>query len=423
MAEAAGDGPSRPSEGKGGDAPGNGRGAALLAGVDRAAFAVALGLCLRRSGVAVGTTAIQAFVRALGAWEPRSRSTLYWMARVTLVQRSGDLEAFDAVFAAVFAGGGLALDPAARRAPGTAGPSPSRGQYRSVAGSAALEVAGEGLPWATLPAPVASAGDDEEAPLDLPERLPSRLAAVAEVPFEQLDPADLALLDDWLAEGLRRWPTRPSRRWEPHHSGRRVGLRPTVAAARRTGFEPVALVRTRPRRRPRRVVMLCDVSRSMQPYVAAYLHLQRAAAVATEAEVFAFATSLTRLTPVLAHASAEAAIEEATARVDDRFGGTRIAASLRSLLSSRHGESCRGALVVIASDGWDTDPPEAMVAAMSRLRRRAHRVLWLNPRLAAPGYQPLVGGMAAALPYCDAVLPADRVAALGEVVGALVAAR
>ena len=100
-----------------------------------------------------------------------------------------------------------------------------------------------------FPTPVAAAAEDEGAPLTLPERLPSRLEAVAEVPFEQLDPADLALLDDWLAEGLRRWPTRPSRRWEPHHAGRRIGLRPTVAAARHTGFEPLTLVRTRPRRR------------------------------------------------------------------------------------------------------------------------------------------------------------------------------
>ena len=398
-------------------------GAALLAGVDRAAFAVALAVRLRKSGVVVGTTATQAFARALGTWEPRSIGMLYWMARVTLVQRQADLESFDAVFRAVFCATGLALDPAARRGSGPAGAAAARGSYRSVPGAAAVEVAGDGLPWATLPAAVAPA-DGDEAPLDLPERLPSRLSAVADVPFERLDPADLALLGDWLAEGLRQWPTRPSRRWDPHHSGRRVGLRPTMAAARRTGFEPVALVRTRPRRRPRRVVMLCDVSRSMQPYVAAYLHLQRAVAVATAAEVFAFSTSLTRLTAVLARtSSAEAAIEEATARVDDRFGGTRIATSLLTLLSSRHGEACRGALVVIASDGWDTDPTEAMVAAMSRLRRRAHRVLWLNPRLAAPGYEPLVGGMAAAAPYCDAVLPADRVGALGDVVRALVAGR
>ena len=346
---------------------------------------------------------------------------LYWRARVTLVQRCADLVTFDAVFLAVFSGVGLALDPAARRGSDPTGAA-GRGSCRSVPGAAALEVAGEGLPWATLPSPAAPA-DEDEAPLDLPEPLPGRLSAVADVPFERLDPADLALLDEWLADSLRRWPTRPSCRSEPRHSGRRIGLRPTMAAARRTGFEPVVLVRTHPRRRPRRVVMLCDVSRSMQPYVTAYLHLQRAVVVATEAEVFAFSTSLTRLTPALARTSAEVAIEEATARVDDRFGGTRIATCLRTLLSFRHGEACRGALVVIASDGWDTDPPDAMVAAMSRLRRRAYKVLWLNPRLAAFGYEPMVGGMSAALSYCDAVLPADRVAALGEVLRVLVAAR
>ena len=139
--------------------------------------------------------------------------------------------------------------------------------------------------------------------------------------------------------------------------------------------------------------------------------------------MFAFAATLPRLTAVLAHTSAETAIEEATGRVEDRFGGTRIAANLRALLASRHGERCRGALVVVASDGWDTDPPEAMVAAMARLRRRAHRIVWLNPRLAAPGYEPRVGGMAAALPFCDAVLPADTVSGLADVVAAIVDGR
>lgn len=393
--------------------------AVVLAGVDRAALAGALARRLRDAGAGVAMPGIQAFARALAACEPSSRDALYWMARVTLVQRWQDVATFDAVFAAVFDAGVLALDPAARRAPrAEAGPPPERGTYRPVPAAAGAEEAGAGLPWATLPPPGAPA-DDEASSLTLPERLPSRLEAVADVPFDALDPADLALLDRWLADGLRRWPTRPSRRFERHHAGRRVGLRPTVARARRTGFEPVELVRTRPRRRPRRVVMLCDVSQSMQAYTAAYLHLMRAVAVGAKAEVFAFATSLTRLTAVLSHSSAEAAIEEATARVQDRFGGTRIAANVRALLSSHHGEACRGALVVVASDGWDTDPPEAMAASMAGLRRRAHRVLWLNPRLSAPGYAPLVGGMAAAWPHCDAVLPADTVRALDAVVAAL----
>ena len=144
----------------------------------------------------------------------------------------------------------------------------------------------------------------------------------------------------------------------------------------------------------------------MQAHASAYLHLMRAAVQATDAEVFAFATSLTRLTPILAHREVDVAIELASAAVDDRFGGTRIATNLRALLASRHGHDTRGAIVVIASDGWDADPPEALAAAMARLRRRAHRVVWLNPRAGAPGYEPSVAAMAAALPFIDDLLPA-----------------
>ena len=144
----------------------------------------------------------------------------------------------------------------------------------------------------------------------------------------------------------------------------------------------------------------------MQAHATAYLHLMRAAVRATDAEVFAFATSLTRLTPILAHREVDVAMELASEAVDDRFGGTRIATNLRALLASRHGHDTRGAIVVIASDGWDADPPEAMAAAMARLRRRAHRVVWLNPRAGAPGYVPRVGAMAAALPFVDDLLPA-----------------
>ena len=152
--------------------------------------------------------------------------------------------------------------------------------------------------------------------------------------------------------------------------------------------------------------MLCDVSQSMQAHATALLHLMRAATLALDAEVFAFSTSLTRLTPVLAHRSPEVAIDTATAAVVDRFGGTRIATNVRALLRSRHGDATRGAIVVVASDGWDSDPPESLAAAMERLRRQSHRVVWLNPRAGGPGFEPRVGSMAAALPSCDRLLPA-----------------
>jgi uncharacterized protein with von Willebrand factor type A (vWA) domain len=176
-------------------------------------------------------------------------------------------------------------------------------------------------------------------------------------------------------------------------------------------------MRERPTDKPRRVVMLCDVSQSMQAHAPAYLHMMRALALAADAEVFAFATSLTRLTAVLGHTSAAAAIEQATEKVTDRFGGTRIATNVQALLSSHHGGATRGAIVLVGSDGWDSDPPEAMAAAMARLRRRAHRVIWMNPRASAPGFEPRVAGMAAALPYCDELLPADTFRSLRHVIG------
>jgi uncharacterized protein with von Willebrand factor type A (vWA) domain len=388
--------------------------------VDRAGFAVAFALRLREAGVAVGFSSIESFARGLEVCPPDSMGSLYWVARVTLLPGWADLERFDAVFAAVFSTKVLSLDPNARRR-GTPTPGDDKSWYSRLPAGAGADEDGLGLPWATLPRAVGPAAMDETPSLAVPERLASEAEAVADIPFEALDRADLALLDDWLLAALRRWPRRRSRRLATHHAGRRVGLRQTVARARRTGFEPVELVRTRAVRRPRRMVMLCDVSQSMQHHAAAYLHLMRAVVMVADAEVFAFSTSLTRLTAVLTHHSPEIAVEQATAKVTDRFGGTRIATNVRALLSSRHGDACRGAIVVVASDGWDSDPPEALAAAMARLRRRAYRVIWLNPRLSAPGFAPLVGGMAAALPYCDAVLPADTVRALSDVVAAIAA--
>ena len=390
----------------------------MLRAVDRAAFATAFALRLRRAGVAVGLTGVEAFVRGLAECPPETAGSLYWVARVTLAQRHGDLAAFDRVFAEVFSDAAVPVDPHARRRPATPPAGRDDAHARVPSGSGPDEP-GQGLPWRTLPPTVGTEETGDPSGLRVPERLPSDLEALADVPFEQLDPAGLALLDDWLAAALRRWPTRRSRRMARHHRGQRPALRPTLERARRTGYEPLELVRTRPVDRPRRVVMLCDVSQSMQHHAAAYFHLMRAVATTADAEVFAFATRLTRLTAILAHRSPDVAIELATAAVTDRFSGTRIATNVRRLLASPHGDKCRGAIVLVASDGWDADPPEQLASAMARLRRRAYRVVWMNPRAAAPGFQPLVGAMAAALPYCDALVPADSIRSLGAVVSAI----
>jgi uncharacterized protein len=394
----------------------------LLPAVDRAAFAVALATRLRERDVPVGLTPVQDLVRALAAAPPVNRATLYWTARICLVRDHDHLAQFDAVFDAVFGDAVLPVDPNARRG-GLGGAGNDDAAHASVPGTGARDREGAGLPWVTLPPAVAGAEHRDDHPLTLPERLPSDLAALADVPFDRLSPRETALLGRWLAAALPDWPTRRSRRFAFRPSGTRIAVRATIARARRTGWEPARLVRVGPVPRPRRVVVLCDVSQSMRAQAVAYLHLMRAIALTSDAEVFAFATTLTRLTKVLGHRSAQAAIDAASERVTDRFGGTRIASCLGSLLDSHHGGLLRGAVVVIGSDGWDADPPDRLAAVMARLRRRAYRVIWLNPRAAAPDFAPRTTTMAAALPYCDALLPAGSFTQLLAVPGAIASCR
>jgi uncharacterized protein len=386
----------------------------FLRAIDRAAFAIALTEKLRAGDVPVDLTAAEGFVRALAVLPPDSRSRLYWTARVNLVRRQTELAAFDAVFAAVFDDAVLAIDPHARRnaVKRTFGEDDSPAP--TGAKSAPQEV-GTGLPWLTLP-PVVAGAEDSDAGTAVPELLPSELAALADAPFDELSDNDMNQLGQWLKSAIRDWPMRRSRRFVVHRNGHRIAVRPTLARSRRTGFEPIELVRVRPLDKPRRVVMLCDVSQSMQAQATAYLHLMRALAMVADAEVFAFATTLTRLTTVLAHRSTAVAIDQATSKVVDRFGGTRIASNLQTLLNSHHGGAVRGAIVIVASDGWDSDSPEQLAAAMARLRRRAYRVIWINPRASAPGFQPRVATMAAALPFCDQLLPADTFHSLARVI-------
>ncbi|MGO8938679.1 MAG: vWA domain-containing protein [Mycobacterium sp.] len=391
----------------------------LFRGVDLAAFAAALVARLRSGGVLVSASDQAIFVQALQHLVPHTTSELYWAARLTLVNRSEDLGSFDEVFAAVFG----SIQPGDTRSPESVlpipGPKTPAAGIVQPAGSPAGRGA-EKLPWATRAAreeDVAAA-----ASVVLPDLLPSRIAALADEPFDQFDPDDLRLLGSWLEGAVPRWPRRRSLRLEPSPHGKRIDLRATMNTSRRTGWEQVRLARTRPRRRPRRVVLMCDVSRSMQPHAAIYLHLMRAAVLRQarmRPEVFAFSTSLTRLTAVLSQRSAEVALERANTQVTDRYGGTFIGRSVGALLAPPHGNLLRGAVVIIASDGWDSDPPDVLEHAIARLRRRAEVLVWLNPRAAHSEFQPLAGSMAAALPYCDLFLPAHSLAGLREFLLAL----
>jgi uncharacterized protein len=396
---------------------------ALLRGVDLAAFAAALVVRLRSAGILVSANGQADFVQALRMLVPHTTSALYWAARLTLVNRMEDLDAFDAVFASVFGAQGDRADGAKGPEPALPLPgpkSPAAGTVRRGGGGSGVS---QTLPWA-----IRATTDQDgraEAGLLLPDVLPSRLALLADQPFDRFDPEDLRLLGSWLESTVVRWPRRRSMRFERSTAGKRIDLRATMNASRATGWESVLLARTRPRRRPRRVVLASDVSRSMQPYATIYLHLMRALTrvalrqAGIRPEVFAFSTSLTRLTPVLSHRSADVALQRANAKVADRYGGTFIGRNIGALLAPPHGNALRGAVVIIASDGWDSDPPDVLAHAMARLRLRAALVVWLNPRAAHSEFQPLAGAMAAALPHCDLFLPAHSLTGIQELLLAL----
>ncbi len=226
-------------------------------------------------------------------------------------------------------------------------------------------------------------------------------------------------------------PRRRTRRYERgHRRGARVDLRRTLRGSLRTGGDPIRLARRQRRVERRRLVLLCDISGSMEPYARAYLQFLTCAAGTgtnenrTGNEAFAFATQLTRLTRALRSRHPERAIAQAARTAPDWSSGTRIGEALKTF-NDRHGRRgmARGAVVVILSDGWERGDPTLVGREMERLARLAYRIVWVNPRAAARDFAPRAGGMAAALPYCDALVSGHTLAALDEVVAAIGAPR
>jgi uncharacterized protein with von Willebrand factor type A (vWA) domain len=167
-------------------------------------------------------------------------------------------------------------------------------------------------------------------------------------------------------------------------------------------------------------VLSADVSGSMEPYARVYLHLMRGAVRALGSEAFVFATRLTRLTRQLAAGGPDYAYAKVAETTPDWAGGTRIGTALTRFLDE-HGRRgiARGAIVVIVSDGWEIGDPHELGEAMRRLGRLAHHIIWVNPRSAAAEFQPLAGGMAAALPHVDTFLSGHSVQALEELLTAI----
>jgi uncharacterized protein len=388
---------------------------------DLAEVAARFGAALRQAGVPAGPGRCERFAQAVTVARPATPRSLYLCALTTLVSSRAQIETLEAVFSAVF--GGLA-DPVGPRGEDPAAlaarPAPSAQDMLSSAAQAAREHDRRlRLESGQVSAGAADSGGGPDRDV-LNRYLGSAVERLAAKDFADLSPTELAQLTGLMRRLTLAVPLRRSRRSRRRRHGPHTDVRSTLRQARRTGGDPVDLISRAPARRPRRLVVLCDISGSMEPYARAMIQLLYCAAGGARAEVFTFATRLTRLTRALAGSRPAAALALAGQTAPDWLGGTRIGASLRDFNDGygRRGMA-RGAVVVIISDGWDTGDPELVRREMERLSMIAFRIVWVNPRTKNAGYQPLAGGMAAAWPHCDAVLSGHTLDALDELAAAL----
>lgn len=356
-------------------------------------IAVTFVRALRGSGLAVEPGATVTFARALAAVGMGEREQVYWAGRATLVRRPEDVDDYERCFETLFGLGG----------PRALGATAVEHQEIVVA----------------YDMPGGEPNDEEPEPLG-PDVLVLQVRySPAEVlrhrDFATYSPAEHVearrLMSDLrFVGGLRR--SRRSRR--ARHGRGRPELRRTVRQSLRTGGEPIRRAFIEPSVRPRRIVFLCDVSGSMEPYARALIRFLHTVVIARgRVEAFALGTRMTRITRELSSRDPDAALAAAARRVVDWSGGTRLGEGLHAF-NDEWGirGMARGATVVIISDGWERGDAGELAEQMARLSRVAHRVIWVNPLKATPGYAPLAAGMAAALPFVDEFVEGHSLASL-----------
>ena len=392
---------------------------------DVASLAAGLGAALHTAGLPVGPGRCERLARAVTVMGARSVADLHACALATMVSDPGQVATFEQVFATLFGTPPPLRDlpappgSAARRQAEDDGPPPA----------ARAQTDHDGRPGATHVFDSGAPAPQDDAPLSEAPAV-HRVASAAERlrgrDFTELSAAELRQLVTLMREMALSIPPRRTRRYRRARDGKRPDLRGTLRQARRSGGEAIRLARRAPRERPRRLVVLCDISGSMEPYARALLMLLyclnggQVRGGQGRPEVFSFATRLTRLTPTLAAASPDTMLAKAGEAAPDWSGGTRIGAAVKEF-NDRYGARgmARGAVILIISDGWETGEPALLGTQLARLSRIAHRIVWANPRTQSPRYRPEVGGMAAAWPYCDAVVSAHNLDALGDLLAAL----
>ena len=354
-----------------------------------------LAAVLRAQGSRVGVGELLGAHRALTVVDASSREDSRLALRAVMCSDRADLEKFDLAFAAVFG----------------SEKAPTRDPFEELGTIARAALPRAAIPGAARPKPQV-AEDSSAVPAAW-----SDVELLRQKDFSQYTEAEMAMARELIARLARRGPTRLSRRTRPdrRRRGHQPDLRRVLRASLRTGGDPVHRHWRAPRRRHRPVVLVCDVSGSMTPYARMLLqYMQASVAARRRVEAFAFGTRLTRITNELEGRDHDRALARASAAVADFSGGTRIGAALAEL-NRLHGRRIgRGAVMVVLSDGWDRGDPQLLDAEMARLRRSAHRLVWLNPLAAHPDFEPLTRGMRAAVPHTDELLAGNSLASLEE---------
>lgn len=352
--------------------------------------AVALARRLRSEGLRAPTDATITFARALGLVGVEHRERAYWAARATLVSHPDDIATFDRCFASFW--DRLRVDGATM----ASAPGPDLGVTPSADGAQASSASG---------GDVTPGAGDGSGGLRRPD-------------LATYDPHERAHADSLMRQLRDAGAPRASPRRRPARRGSRPDRRATIRAALRTGGEPIRRPTNDVTRRARRIVLLLDVSGSMEPYARQLLRFVHAAVAGRRhVEAFAMGTTLTHVTRELDVRDPDHAIVRAGARVTDWNGGTRLGTCLRSF-NDRWGirGMARGSIVVVLSDGWDRGDLHVLGEQLRRLRRVAHSLIWVNPVPTTPGYVPLARGLAVAIPLVDHLVDGHSIAALDELI-------
>jgi uncharacterized protein len=356
---------------------------------------VRFGSELRAAGLAVGTGDIMSYCAAMTELDPADLADLYWAGRTVLVCRRDDIGSYDRVFRRFF----LADDDQLT-------------EILQLNATGASQVS-----QAALILPATEPGSEEMTEEAVGGLMGSDVETLRHRSFAACTPAELAAVRRIMARMRLNPPRRRTRRTAPARRGSAPDLRRMVRRSMRMHGEPAKLCWRARKARPRPLILILDVSGSMADYSRNLLQFAYSARrAATRVEVFCFGTRLTRITRELDHRRPDDAMARAARAVFDWEGGTRIGASLESLVRDwgRRG-LCRGGIVVICSDGLDRGDPATLAAAMERLSRLSYRIIWLNPHKGNdPGFRPTTLGMMVAAPHIDLLLSGHDLSSLAE---------